>query len=155
MIKGKISDNNEPLISLKLKGATRSHKVLAIIDTGFNGYLAVPRNIIMGQGWQLIGSEKYEVATGKLEVFDVFLGEIEWGKKSKSVYAMVTDSQDILIGTKLLKDSTLIINFPAKKVRITEDFELTLKLYRDGWKVVYTPYIQAPSECVSTLKRLV
>jgi len=38
---------------------------------------------------------------------------------------------------------------------ITEDFELTLKLYRDGYKVVYTPYIQAPSECVSTLKRLV
>ncbi|MBI4100792.1 glycosyltransferase [Candidatus Microgenomates bacterium] len=38
---------------------------------------------------------------------------------------------------------------------ITEDFELTLRLYRDGWKVVYTPYIQAPSECVSTLKRLI
>src|SRR3990170_1107448 len=38
---------------------------------------------------------------------------------------------------------------------ITEDFELTLRLYRDGWKVVYTPYIQTPSECVSTLKRLV
>ncbi|MDP2729578.1 MAG: glycosyltransferase, partial [Dehalococcoidales bacterium] len=38
---------------------------------------------------------------------------------------------------------------------ITEDFELTLRLYRDGWKVVYTPYIQTPSECVSTLKRLI
>lgn len=38
---------------------------------------------------------------------------------------------------------------------ITEDFELTLKLYQKGYKVVYTPYIQAPAECVSTLKRLV
>src|SRR3989344_19593 len=38
---------------------------------------------------------------------------------------------------------------------ITEDFELTLKLYALGYKVVYTPYIQAPSECVSTIKRLV
>src|SRR3989338_7390932 len=38
---------------------------------------------------------------------------------------------------------------------ITEDFELTLKLYEKGYKVVYTPYIQAPSECVSTIKRLV
>jgi cellulose synthase/poly-beta-1,6-N-acetylglucosamine synthase-like glycosyltransferase/transposase len=38
---------------------------------------------------------------------------------------------------------------------ITEDFELTLKLYRDGYKVIYTPYVQAPSECVSTLKRLI
>ncbi|MFC1790467.1 glycosyltransferase, partial [Patescibacteria group bacterium] len=38
---------------------------------------------------------------------------------------------------------------------ITEDFELTLKLYEKGYKVEYTPYIQAPAECVSTLKRLI
>jgi cellulose synthase/poly-beta-1,6-N-acetylglucosamine synthase-like glycosyltransferase/transposase-like protein len=38
---------------------------------------------------------------------------------------------------------------------ITEDFELTLKLYERGYKVVYTPYVQAPAECVSTLKRLI
>jgi len=38
---------------------------------------------------------------------------------------------------------------------ITEDFELTLRLYEKGWKVVYTPYIQAPAEAVSTLKRLI
>lgn len=38
---------------------------------------------------------------------------------------------------------------------ITEDFELTLQLYARGYKVLYTPYVQAPAECVSTLKRLV
>ncbi|MFC1624968.1 helix-turn-helix domain-containing protein [Patescibacteria group bacterium] len=38
---------------------------------------------------------------------------------------------------------------------ITEDFELTLKLYEKGYKVVYSPYIQAPAECVSTTKRLI
>jgi cellulose synthase/poly-beta-1,6-N-acetylglucosamine synthase-like glycosyltransferase/mannose-6-phosphate isomerase-like protein (cupin superfamily) len=38
---------------------------------------------------------------------------------------------------------------------ITEDFQLTLKLYEQGYKVIYTPYIQAPAECASTLKRLI
>ncbi|MCH7952236.1 glycosyltransferase, partial [Patescibacteria group bacterium] len=38
---------------------------------------------------------------------------------------------------------------------LTEDFELTLKLYEAGYKVVYTPYIQAPAECASTLRRLI
>lgn len=38
---------------------------------------------------------------------------------------------------------------------ITEDFQLTLKLYEQGYKVIYTPYIQGPAECVSTLKRLI
>jgi len=40
-------------------------------------------------------------------------------------------------------------------ISITEDFQLTLKLYEQGYKVVYTPYVQAPAECASTLKRLI
>ena len=38
---------------------------------------------------------------------------------------------------------------------ITEDWELTLRLYEDGHKVLYTPLIQAPGECPSTLGKLV
>jgi len=38
---------------------------------------------------------------------------------------------------------------------ITEDWELTIRLYLAGYKVLYTPYIQAPAECVSTVRRLV
>jgi exosortase/archaeosortase family protein len=38
---------------------------------------------------------------------------------------------------------------------ITEDWELTLRLYQDGYKVLYTPLIQAPAECPSTLGKLI
>jgi len=38
---------------------------------------------------------------------------------------------------------------------ITEDWELTLRLYADGKKVKYTPTIAAPAECPSTLQRLI
>jgi len=38
---------------------------------------------------------------------------------------------------------------------ITEDWELTLRLYLDGYKVVYSPLIYAPAECPSTLKQLI
>src|SRR3989338_8807539 len=38
---------------------------------------------------------------------------------------------------------------------ITEDLELTLRLYEAGFKVLFTPYIQAPAEAVSTIKRLI
>jgi len=37
---------------------------------------------------------------------------------------------------------------------ITEDWELTLKLYARGYKVVYTPWAETPAECVSTFARL-
>src|SRR5260370_709609 len=37
---------------------------------------------------------------------------------------------------------------------LTEDWELTLKLYARGYKVVYTPWAETPAECVSTFARL-
>ncbi|GAC1506138.1 MAG: hypothetical protein NVS1B3_05410 [Candidatus Dormibacteraceae bacterium] len=37
---------------------------------------------------------------------------------------------------------------------ITEDWELTLKLYTRGYKVAYTPWAETPAECVSTFARL-
>ncbi|MDQ6921295.1 MAG: glycosyltransferase, partial [Candidatus Dormibacteraeota bacterium] len=37
---------------------------------------------------------------------------------------------------------------------LTEDWELTLRLYRRGYRVVYTPYAETPAECVSTFARL-
>ena len=37
---------------------------------------------------------------------------------------------------------------------LTEDWELTCKLYARGYKVVYTPWAETPAECVSTFSRL-
>src|SRR6195256_2447973 len=37
---------------------------------------------------------------------------------------------------------------------ITEDWELTLKLYARGYKVAYTPWAETPAECASTFTRL-
>jgi len=38
---------------------------------------------------------------------------------------------------------------------ITEDWDLTIRLYLAGYKVVYTPLIQAPAEIPKTVRRLV
>ena len=38
---------------------------------------------------------------------------------------------------------------------ITEDWDLTIRLYLAGYKVVYTPLIQAPAEIPTTIRRLV
>jgi hypothetical protein len=37
---------------------------------------------------------------------------------------------------------------------LTEDWELTLKLYELGYKVAFTPYAEVPAECVATFGRL-
>jgi cellulose synthase/poly-beta-1,6-N-acetylglucosamine synthase-like glycosyltransferase len=38
---------------------------------------------------------------------------------------------------------------------ITEDWDLTLRLYLAGYRVVYTPLIQAPAEIPNTIRRII
>ena len=40
-------------------------------------------------------------------------------------------------------------------ISLTEDWELTIRLYLEGYKVVYTPLIQAAAEIPSTIRKLV
>ncbi len=75
-------------------------------------------------------------------------------------YVIERPGREILGLLKQISGSVYMIRSDViKKVgwgtSITEDFQLTLKLYEQGYKVIYTPYVQAPAECVSTLKRLI
>jgi cellulose synthase/poly-beta-1,6-N-acetylglucosamine synthase-like glycosyltransferase/transposase len=75
-------------------------------------------------------------------------------------YVIERSGIEIYGGLKQISGSVYMIKKDALSqigwgTSITEDFELTLRLYNAGYKVLYTPYIQAPAECVSTLRRLV
>jgi hypothetical protein len=62
--------------------------------------------------WIAIGTEKFEIATGALVEQEIYLGEIIFDSRRGPVYAVSTEAQDILIGTKLLGGKTLVVNFP-------------------------------------------
>ncbi len=75
-------------------------------------------------------------------------------------YVIERSGTEIYQGLKMISGAVYMIRRDVLEevgweTSITEDFQLTLKLYEKGYKVVYTPYIQAPAECVSTLKRLI
>jgi len=75
-------------------------------------------------------------------------------------YVIERSGEEIYSGLKQISGSVYMIRKDVLSsigwgTSITEDFELTLKLYEKGYKVIYTPYIQAPAEGVSTIKRLI
>ncbi|HKZ34752.1 MAG TPA: glycosyltransferase, partial [Patescibacteria group bacterium] len=123
----------------------------------------------------------FKASTGKLEKFQDYYDShvaaiqgYQWHVLNKSEnwvtrgvrsefagsYVMERSGNEIFGGLKMIAGSVYMIRRDVLQAfgwgtSITEDFELTLKIYEAGYKVVYTPYIQAPSECVSTLKRLI
>jgi clan AA aspartic protease len=119
VLKGIVNDREEPVINLHLitsKGHAHFHPV--IIDTGFNGNLSVPEKLAKRYGWTWIGNESYEIATGDVVEQKVFLGEIRWFGSSQQVYAVASHAEDILMGTRLLRQQRLNIDFRTRKLRI-------------------------------------
>ena len=75
-------------------------------------------------------------------------------------YVIERSGTEIYRGLKQISGSVYMIRRDVLQslgwgTSITEDFELTLRLYEKGYKVLYTPYIQSPAEAVSTIKRLI
>ncbi len=75
-------------------------------------------------------------------------------------YMVERSTQESLGLMKMIAGSVFMIRADLLReygwsTSITEDWELTLRLYRDGYKVLYTPLNAVPAECPSTIKRLV
>src|SRR5947208_2348447 len=75
-------------------------------------------------------------------------------------YVLERAAQELFGTMKMISGSVYMIRADVLRklgwsTSITEDWELTIRLYLAGYKVLYTPYIQAPAECVSTIRRLI
>ena len=74
-------------------------------------------------------------------------------------YVVERSSQELTGAMKMISGSVFMIRADVLRehewgTSITEDWELTLRLYLNGYKVLYSPFIQAPAEIVSDFKQL-
>jgi 1,2-diacylglycerol 3-beta-glucosyltransferase len=74
-------------------------------------------------------------------------------------YMVERPFQDAIGALKMIAGTAYMIRADVLRevgwgTSITEDWELTLKLYTRGYKVAYTPWAETPAECVSTFSRL-
>jgi cellulose synthase/poly-beta-1,6-N-acetylglucosamine synthase-like glycosyltransferase len=74
-------------------------------------------------------------------------------------YMIERPFQDAIGSLKMIAGTAYMIRADVLRevgwgTSITEDWELTLKLYSRGYKVIYTPWAETPAECVSTFARL-
>jgi len=75
-------------------------------------------------------------------------------------YMIERTCEELLGSMKMIAGSVYMIRADTLRKygwteSLTEDWELTCRLYRDGNRVIFTPTIQAAAECPSTIKRLV
>lgn len=119
MLKGFVKLHGEPVVRITLLSSThhpQSHP--AVIDTGFNGTLSLPEALLQRLEWRWVGYDSYEIATGDVIREKVFVGRIRWMRRVQEVDVVSSHAKDILIGTRLLQGSRLLIDFRKNRLNI-------------------------------------
>jgi len=119
VIVGVVSADREAILRLTVRGpAGDEEEVEAVIDTGFDGWLSLPPDLIarLGLAWQRRG--RALLADGSESVFDIHEGAILWEGQPRRI---AVDSADMvpLVGMSLLEGYELNIQVrPAGRVEI-------------------------------------
>lgn len=115
MIQGEVSTNGVPTIRLSVAG----REWAATIDTGFNGDLELPEALRTSLNIRdTFGLVKFALAGGQTIEEYVYIVDFPFdGRLVEAEATFVSDNQ-ILIGTRLLQDYWLQINFVTRTVAL-------------------------------------
>ena len=112
MIEGIITEDGVPAIEVQDGG----QRWRAVIDTGFNGELELPERLLFHVNAQFVGRVTSLLAANQSVEEDVYLVDFYFDRKNVRVQATFVDGDEILIGTEMLQDYRLQIDFPAQAV---------------------------------------
>lgn len=114
MIEGTVSAGRVPTISL----AVADKVYRSIIDTGFNGDLELPLELFDLLKPELVGEAKSLLAGGMTIIEDVYAVRIKFDGELVEAEATFVKGKEILVGTRLLRNHRLEIDFVTRKLTI-------------------------------------
>lgn len=117
MTRGRIRAGPEPVVPVRLHGR-RTRRIDAVLDTGFTGHLCLAQE--HGRAMRLVplGDVSTELADGRAVKQRAFLGEVTFDRRRRPVLVTMTASRDSLVGTALLSDKDVRIDFRRGRVWI-------------------------------------
>lgn len=119
-MKGFINEYGEAVINVVIIGSRKKVSIEGMIDTGFDGDICLPVLIAIQLGLELRDMICVELADGTKQDELVFEGRIIYNGEEKLIKILLTNSQQTLIGTGLLQDKVLEIDFVKKIVEIRQ-----------------------------------
>jgi len=113
MITGFVNNEWEPFVRLTVCGPTNEQiDVDALVDTGSDGYMTLPPDLIEKLGLPWLQSGRVVLADGSDSVFDIYGGAVLWGGESRRILIDAIDAPP-LIGMSLLAEHELNIQVTA------------------------------------------
>ena len=120
MINGSVSSDLEAVVRLPLRGPQGEIEIEVVVDTGFNGCLSLPLEIIDELGLEFQSKGVGELADGSKKSFGIYEALVFWNGRLLRIPVGALDSAPLL-GMTLLHGSELAIQvFAGGEVMIRE-----------------------------------
>ncbi|MBI3541353.1 MAG: hypothetical protein HY073_04370 [Deltaproteobacteria bacterium] len=119
-LKGHITQDLEPALNGLFILGKRGNKILlpAILDTGFNGELALPLKFKSECKLTPLGVKAFELANGHIVQQDIFLTTLIIGGRRFPVEATMTRSSTALVGMELIRNRIAVFNLKTNKITV-------------------------------------
>lgn len=105
----------EAVVRLIVQGTGSSNREInATLDTGFNGYLALPARLIEALGLQGLGREQVTLASGEVRLTRKYEASVRLAGMAHPVE--VVEAGEALVGMALLWGSNLCIRCAARRL---------------------------------------
>ena len=120
MMHGVVNASCEATISLVLSNANRQTRLIdAVIDTGYTGFLSLPREIIAALNLPWTGIDRGTLGDGSEVTFEVYASTIIWDGQYRNIPVNEAET-DPLVGMSLLYGYDL-------QIRAVEGGHVTIK----------------------------
>ncbi|MCZ0938437.1 MAG: hypothetical protein OXJ55_07355 [Caldilineaceae bacterium] len=109
MIAGRVTESREAVIDLEVVGQNqRKVRVEAAIDTGFDGYLTLPKATVNSLALQSAGNRIATLGDGNTVILEVYLAAVIWNDQEREVLALQAEG-GALVGMSLLYGNRVTI----------------------------------------------
>ena len=114
---GNVNEFLEPCIYIEFENGK---KVECLIDTGFSGALCLPRSLMKEFELKKIFEEEIYGIGAHKQVVDVAITKIIWFGTKIEIEVLINDGDDRLLGSELLVENILTINYKKKNLTIKQ-----------------------------------
>lgn len=109
MITGRVT-NLEAIIAIDVAGPTQPpREVEAVIDTGYNGYITLPSDVVSALGLQFAGHRGATLADGSVTILSAYLATVVWHGRKQDVLVSQTAGTP-LVGMSMLRGSRVAMD---------------------------------------------
>jgi clan AA aspartic protease len=109
MMQGRVNQRCEAVISVAVRGGSTVKFVDAVIDTGFNGFLSLPIDIIIELGLPWNYRDRATLGDGSETLFDVYDAEVIWDGQYREIEINAAETEPLL-GMRMLKGYRLQVD---------------------------------------------